>query len=76
MAICISVCIINLRQAQREGTVNVNMAAQTLLAKLPRSDSLILPPVPPTDTSDNTNSFNLNRNDHELFYKPIFGIVS
>ena len=75
MACLIAICLINLKQAQKEGTINVNMAAQTVISKLPKFNSAFLSPVNNSEINNNPNTFNLNRNDHELFFKPLFTLV-
>ena len=75
MACLIAICLINLKQAQKEGTFNVNMAAQTVISKLPKFNSAFLSPVNDSEINNNPNTFNLNRNDHELFFKPLFTLV-
>jgi hypothetical protein len=71
----ISICLINFMQAKLEGTINVNMSAQTVLSKMPKSNSPLLPPLNVSEINNDTNSFNLNRNDHEIYFKPLFALV-
>ena len=74
-AALIAISIINLRQALREGTINVNMASQTILSKFPRLNSTLLPFVNNLSEA-NVSSFDLNRNDHKLYFKPLFDLVN
>jgi len=58
--------LINFFQAKHEDTMNINMAAQTILAKLPKDNFKNLPQL--IDKSENK--------DYETFYKSIFELVS
>jgi len=60
------ISLINFCQAKHEDTMNVNMAAQTVLAKLPKDNLNSLPQL--TDKGENK--------DYEKFHKSIFELVS
>lgn len=61
-----AIMCINIRQAQIEFSMNVNMAGQTILAKLPRQieSTSSLDPISWADT-----------NEHKRYFKGVFDMV-
>ena len=73
LAIILVICVINLLQAQREKTINVSMTSQSVLSKIPKHNLHYLPPITEEATK---NLNNPPRNDHEIFFTSIFGLVN
>jgi len=66
--------MVNLMQAQIEKTININMSAQTILTKYPKTIQ--------TGTNGLSSALNVNLNsnlaesDYLTYFKPIFDYVS
>lgn len=61
--------VVNVRQAQIERSMNVNMAAQTILTKLPKKIDL-----PPSQNSNNSSTL-IDLNEHKIYFNGIFDMV-
>lgn len=66
LASILLISLINFSQAKHEDTININMAAQVVLAKFPKTVGNFLPSLQGGTT----------KNEHELFYKSVFELVT
>ncbi len=67
-----ALCLTSLRQAQVEKTMNLSMAAQTILAKYPAIDQ---PQSGQNNFGDNPNSQNGNK-VYSKYFKSVFDLVN
>jgi hypothetical protein len=75
LAALISICLINLRQAQVENSINLNMSAQTILTKLSKSNTVVNA-TNGTIAKSKSQIFNQFKNEHETHFKEIFDYVN